>query len=497
VLADRLQNARDLIFASDDGPGVRRETSILLHIIDLRDLAMASNLDAGLSAATPAMRRRAEVLGQIVERISDAVRSVALHLRTREAPVVDKKTDSAIQSLHLELEQAAVNDGEAATGVNINSLLRNKLELLHSLQELLKPEGDLSLPCQRSDLRRYITPDEWRLDAVMSNFRVDAPVFRHAARTCITATAAYAVSRIVPMAPHPQWVLLTIAAVMQGSLAQTLLRRNGRVLGTLLGCLVVVALTTSSSTLFLSACFLLAAGVAHAFFGVRYAVTAGAAAVMAVLQAHLTAPATGFSTLERFGDTVAGALLGWAATYAIPIWERKNLPRVLRQAVDALRGYAVEATALRDDATGLPRFSRQQAYDAIRALSAIRTRSLSEPADVRVPVPQLTAWLSAAYGVMAHLSNIRLALVLHARGQDAQALGAAMAATSRSIDELLGNDTTALHPTPLGSENELALAAVPHLASRVHRVLDDASRVSSQMTEIEALIKRPSASVST
>jgi uncharacterized membrane protein YccC len=179
----------------------------------------------------------------------------------------------------------------------------------------------------------------------------DAPVFRHALRTCATATAAYALARCIPWMPHPQWIVLTILAVMQGNLALTLMRRNARVLGTLAGCLAVLALTTAgSSTLFLTACFLVASGVAHAFFGVRYSVTAAAAAVMALLQAWpRRAGQRRFSTFERFGDTVAGAALGWAATFVLPTWERRNLPATLRQAVAAMRAYAAEATALRDD----------------------------------------------------------------------------------------------------------------------------------------------------
>jgi uncharacterized membrane protein YccC len=494
ALAERFQIARDLIFGSDEGPEVQREIAILLRLIDLRDLAMACNAEAGRSPATREVHHPAETLGRILERMSDALHAVAEHLRTGKVAVVDPRAEQSIQILLAELEQKAVSSDRSTAKPGVSSLLRSKLGLLHEIQELLDPGRDVDLPCESSDLRRYITPDEWRLASVASNLRPQAPVFRHAVRTCITATTAYAVARIASFPLHPQWIILTIAAVMQGNLAQTLLRRNARVLGTLAGCFVVALLTTSSSTLFLSACFLLAAGIAHAFFGIRYSVTAGGAAIMAVLQAHLAAPDSGFSEFERFFDTVAGALMGWAATYLLPTWQRTTLPTVLRRAIEALRAYAAEATTLRDDAIGSPRFARQRAYDAIRALSAIRSLSLAEPSDVRVPLPQLTSWLSAVYGVMSHLSNIRLSLVLHAREHNAQVLGAAMAAASLAIDTALGADSTVPQPLPaLGSENELALAAIPHLASRVHHALEDASSVSALSAQIEALIRSLSA----
>jgi uncharacterized membrane protein YccC len=215
---------------------------------------------------------------------------------------------------------------------------------------------------------------------------------------------------------------------------------------------------------------------------------------MAVLQSHLAAPTGDFGALERFVDTIAGALLGSAATYLLPIWERKALPTVLARAMDALRAYAAEATTLREEVAGLPRFSRQQAYDAIRALAAIRSRSLSEPDDVRVPVPQLTSWLAAAYGAMAHLSNIRLALTLHARECDRQVLATAMAEVGQAMASALGARAIAPQSPPtLGAGNDAALAAIPHLRSRIHAALVDAARLASHAAQIESLIGPPAA----
>ena len=477
ALADRFQVARDLVFANDRGPNARRETALLLQLIDLRDLAMASK-EAPAQLAT---EREAELSADVLDGIAAALRAVATALHTGSPLKPDPAAEAALQQLLDELAQST--GAERCT-----ALLRSQLELLRSIERLLDPAEAVHLSCRRADLRRYISPDEWLWSSVAANLHSDTPVFRHALRTAVTAALGYALAQTVAWTPHPQWIVLTIVAVMQGSLAQTLLRRNARVLGTLAGCVVVLLLTAASpSALFLSGSFLIASGIAHAFFPVRYAVTAGAAAVMAVLQAHLAVPDAGFSTLERFGDTITGALLGWAATYVLPIWERKNLPGVLQQATAALRAYAAEATALHQadgpGAPGAPRFARQRAYDALRAVSAIRTRSLSEPEDVRVPVPQLTLWLSAAYGLMSQLSNLRLSLTLHASEQGVPGFVAAMEDASKALDaSLAGLDAAA------GRIAAPALAAVPHLDARVQRALDEAARVAAQRTQIEAMV---------
>ena len=492
AFADRLQGARDLAFANDKGPASRRETVVLLHLIDLRDLALASRLEVGPSPTQFATHRQAELTGRVVEQIAASLRTIATHLQSGRGLIVDPAVERAIEDLLGQFESAARRD-PCPTAAGVGMLLANKLAMLRSLQRLLGPGPDIALPCARSDLRRYITPDEWRLAALAANLSADSPVLRHALRTCITATAAYALTRALPWAPHPQWIVLTILAVMQGNLALTLMRRNARVLGTLAGCLAVLVLTTASaSTPFLAVCFLVASGIAHAFFGVRYSVTAGAAAVMALLQAHLAVPDGGFSTVERFADTVAGALAGWAATYALPIWERRNVGAALRQAIAALRTYAAEATTLRDDAAGMPRFARQGAYDRIRALAAIRSRSLAEPEDVRVPIPQLTAWLAAAYGLMAQLSNLRLSLAMHAREHPTPEFAAAVARVAREVDALLASTAIqSLAPPSPGDAEERALAAVPHLLPRARRTLLEAARVAERTAQIETLVRPP------
>lgn len=121
-----------------------------------------------------------------------------------------------------------------------------------------------------------------------------------------------------------------------------------------------------------------------------------------------------------------GALIGWAASYALPSWERRRLPSDLRQPSDAMRLYAAEVLRLDAESPGLPRFARQRAYDAIRAVSATQSRSLAEPSPVRLPARDLTLWLSAAYDLMSHLSSARLALTLYAIESESPHLSASV-----------------------------------------------------------------------
>ena len=74
-----------------------------------------------------------------------------------------------------------------------------------------------------------------------------SPVLRHALRAALALGSAYFIALALPWASHPHWLVLGVAVVLRGSLDQTLARRNARVLGTLFGCVLVVALTHAGS----------------------------------------------------------------------------------------------------------------------------------------------------------------------------------------------------------------------------------------------------------
>jgi uncharacterized membrane protein YccC len=482
ALADRFQSARDLVFASAHGPTPRMQASILLHLVDLRDLALASTAELDAGAAGRALAQKLPLFARAVNDMARSLAATAVAIRDHEPVSGAREIELSIERALDALESIERSDGSARGGMA--DVLRGVLEHIRAIHAGLEPGSSAKLPCESIDLRLYVSRDSWHFAAVRSDLRIGAPVFRHALRTSLLAGAAFAALRVLPWAPHPQWVVLTIVAVMQGSLAQTSSRRDARVLGTLVGCAAVLLLTFSPPPFFV-AYFLVASGIAHAFFGVRYSVTAGGAAVMAVLQAHLVAPMTGFGIVERFADTVAGALLGWGATYVFPNWERQGLPKALGVATSALGAYAAEAMKASHEAQ-CPRIARQHAYDALRSLGEARSRSLVEPSSVRVPVAELTSWLSAAYVLMSHLSSVRVALVLYGRNRIDASVAATMAMVSHRIASAFAADASGRPLQVLEAERELVLATVPGLQTRVHRALTAASRLVAETTRLEA-----------
>ena len=291
-------------------------------------------------------------------------------------------------------------------------------------------------------LRQFVTPVGWPMGLLRAQLHLDSPVLRHALRSTLALASAYFIALALPWASHPHWLVLSVAVVLRGSLDQTLERRNLRVLGTAIGCGLMLALSLIPSQTLWIVVLQVAVGIAHAFVTRRYLVTAIAATMLALLQSHLADPSHGIAVSERLADTVLGAVLAWAFSYVLPAWERRNLPRALKRAQHALQQYALQAmTAAMTPAGALTqRMARRQAYDALAALSAALQRSAAEPRRVRPPQDELNAVLDHGYRLMAHLSMMRQSLMRRGKELDGDLMAEMPAAAAKLQRALAGQE---------------------------------------------------------
>lgn len=436
-LADLLQAARDLLFSASDSARVRRETTALVEAIDVRDLLLASRLDLDLLGEDePAQAVRGRVAGAL-RGFGDALERVVRWpspAGTRALP----------EGTRLPADGARTVGGALLDGVfdarDPRALLlpafQARLERLavgvRRIGAALHGAGD-PLPLSRRQLRMFAATESWPLSALRANLSLRSPVLRHALRMGLALMIAYFIALQLPWGAHPHWLVLGVAVVLRGTLEQTLARRNDRVSGTVIGCLLVMLLARLQSPALMLAAFLAGVGIAHAFVTVRYRITAVAATVMALLQAHLVDPQAALAIFERLADTVLGAALAWGFSYVLPSWERRTLPRQIERALAALRAYAGHALRSDTHAGVAQRLARRSAYDALGTIAAALQRSRFEPRGVRPPLVELASMLDAAQRLMAHLSVIRMSLALRPEATGRESSAAAMQRANEAL----------------------------------------------------------------
>lgn len=435
-LAEALQAARDLVY-----PVARQsalEVGALSRLAELREIVLTSRLDLDRLGHDHGARFVRARLASGLRRSSDALKRLSLTVREGSPPPPPLEP-GALPDL-TDAEGFFSGDERALLLPVVAARLRYLHEEVEGIRALLH-DGTTRLSLRPSELASYVSDDDtWSLSALRSHLAPSSPVLRHALRSALALGSVFALSHLLPWATRPYWMLLSVAVVLRGTLDDTLSRRNWRVLGTLIGCVAAAVLLPIAGEGVLKLLFVVAVGVAHAFINVRYLLTAIAATIMALLQAHFTAPTTAAVVLERIFDTLLGALLAWGFSYVLPSWERRTLPAAIERALAALRDYsrsALDPTSARAE----QRLARQRAYDALATVSGALERSAAEPERVRPPVKELIGVLDHAQRLMAHLSSLRALLQRRGEHLAAGSADAALAEARAHIDRHLGSDS--------------------------------------------------------
>jgi len=431
ALADRLQAARDLVYPAVQSACWQRDVAIVLRLIDLRDALLTSRLDVALLGTDVAGR-------EILERAAAALRALGERLDDAADALRDGTTSSAPEAIAPSL--AALGDAAAMPAddprARLVPVLAGRLDRLAGdvdrIHRLLHGARD-TLPLTEQQLQSFVAPEGWPTRALKPHWRRDSPVLRHAVRMSLALGTAYYLALALPWAAHPYWLVLSVAVVLRGSLGDTLARRNARVLGTVLGCLIVIGVSHLPSAAFVNVAFLAALATAHSFVIQRYWVTATAASVMALLQSHLVNPEAGFAIGERIADTFLGAMLAWCFSYVLPSWERRSVPDAIGRALGELRDYAAHSLRAGSGDAVDERLARRKAYESLAALGAAVSRSRVEPRGVRLPIERVAALLDHGERFMAHLSLVRHSL---ARLDDAAELRRVDAALAEAVAAL-------------------------------------------------------------
>jgi uncharacterized membrane protein YccC len=425
ALAESLQVARDLLFAAPDSPRARRDTAVLLQVLDLRDGLLASRLDLHLLDGDRLGDIARRHLAANLRHMAVALDSAALALRSGEPPPPADGGD------HLRTLRAMVFSPSDPRARLVPALVERTQHLVDDTTQVLRLLRDEAVaePRPAAELQLFVSPAAWPLAALRQHLSSGrSPVLRHAVRSALALSSAYFIALALPWASHPHWLVLSVAVVLRGNLDQTLSRRNARVMGTVLGCVAVLALSPVHSQTALTIAFLAAVAVAHAFLTVRYWVTAAAATVMGLLQSHLVDPHLGFAIAERVADTVLGALLAWAFSYVLPAWERRGIARAIGRTLAALDTYATRALQWAPGAPALlaQRLARREVYEALGALAAAVQRSQAEPERVRLPLAECAALLDHGHRLMAQLSAVRAMLARRSAELPAEEAGVAI-----------------------------------------------------------------------
>jgi len=453
AMAEPLQRARDLLY---DLPDEHRDAPLvaaLLHLIELRDQLLACQLDLEPLVAEPQGRVVLPQLAQALDTLAARLDEQADALRRSQPVPGAAPLDAALDALR-------PASGDAAALALLRQSLAARLGRVAAehaqLSATLQP-GAPVVPALPAELREsFLSPRGWPLAALRALWQPGSPLRRYLLRAMAAFGTAYVVGLALPWVSHEQWLLLTVAVVLRGSLEQTLARRDARVLGTLVGCVIAGLLFAfAPSQAVLLAVTAVAVAIAHAYVLVDYRLTATASAVMGLAQSHLWIGAQRFAVPERLADTLVGAALAWAFCYLLPSWERQQLPALSERLLKAEAEYARHAlvpAALRGAERGW-RLARREVYDVLWMLAQTLQRASREPLAVRPALPAIEALLLHGHRLTSQLAALRGLLAQQHPRLDSQRAGPALRrAEDRFETTLLGAPSEADEAAPAADD---------------------------------------------
>jgi uncharacterized membrane protein YccC len=412
ALSEQLQSARTLLLERPGTMGERFRLAASIGILlDALDALVAAQCDVELIRKTPAA-------AAVLARIGDALRvgsldleHLSLELLTTGHPTLPPDHYLAIDALRREAARVEAGAMDPAARAALDAATwRLVLSLSHvrRLEQSLSNDATARTAIGDVNLAAFIPKRSYALSALIPHFSPESAVLRFAARLTLAMMAGALVAQSLGDNRHGNWVLLTIAVVMRAGYGLTRQRRDDRVIGTLVGCVLA-----AGSVAYLPAGALVAVqgfglAVTHSFARLNYRIASTGASVTALVSLHLVQPWVSAPILVRLADTLIGAAIAHLFNYFWPRWESSEAPQLASRLQVQLAAFA--SAALRSDVSEHDyRLARKNVIEAMAALSDSAGRMAIEPMTARKGLDEMAELLIRAYSFVAQLSAARLA----------------------------------------------------------------------------------------
>ncbi|HEX4105095.1 MAG TPA: FUSC family membrane protein [Rhizomicrobium sp.] len=477
TLVERLQIARDTIYSRRTYRVQRKRIDSLIALLDAFETMLASDADF-------ALLRRSERrdlkwrFNQFILTMADDVEALTLALRERKTHVALRPTKSEDAALIDAVLEANENAPENQAMDHAWFVTANKLKLADEGISVLAFRLDGDTP--PSDMAREFnltlfqqrTPQG--LGVLLGQLDLSSPAMRYGIRLALAMGAGLGITLIFPHFAHANWIILTIALIMRANYSVTSKRRWDRVTGTLIGCAVAVGLILASPDWLLMAAMVAGIGLAHAYAGVKYRITAIGASISSLVLLHFSAPLVHPQFFERIADTLIGAGLSYVFAFLLPNWEHSELPRLVQGLLKADEGFA--EAALRPFHQQEPyRLARKRILDAVAGLAGAIRRLADEPNASKRTLAALNELLSANYALASDLASMPILMKLRGPELDTPRAKTEIGETRTHVMQLLsGGENIAPRDIASGPGDNFAMTV---LFRRLNHIAESAGKV--------------------
>lgn len=355
-IRETLELARTTLTATRQGRGERGRGERLLVLLEGADamfmglIALGEDLESlGPPVSGPVADPRAAVAVALLDCANtarDLVRLVQVEGHSRRPrpewdgrAVRDALTDLDARGLVTRLERARLLDV-----ARLLTEMRERADVALDTACRLPGPPTAGMPPPARELAEEAPPS--LLEPVRAHLTLGSEVLRHALRVGLTTTAAVWIASVF-RPNHGYWVTLTVLTVMQPYTGPTFLKALQRVLGTVVGGLLAIAVASwLQDPHALMALLFCTAALCVSLIPLNYGLFTVFATLTFVLLAEMGSGDWTLATV-RIVNTLIGGALALAGTFFL--WQRSEEERFPTQMAEALRAdrefFAVLSTA--------------------------------------------------------------------------------------------------------------------------------------------------------
>ena len=472
ALSEQMQSARALLLDRPKASNMRLRLAAMIGILlDCFDSLIAAHTELEqLRNAPAAATLRARIAITLRAGALD-LQHLSLDLLTTQTPHLPPDHSLAVDSLRREAarlaEHGELSAEESRAVAQTTERIAAALGHVRRLEQALGDDEVARAAIADIDLGAFAARPSYDPRLLLVHLTPNSPVLRFAVRLALAMSAGALATASLSSVSHGNWVLLTIAVILRPGYGLTAQRRDDRVIGTLIGCVLAALIVALAPIWLLVVVQGLALAVTHGFVRLRYRVASVGASMVALVSLHLINPGEAAPILTRLADTMLGAAFAQAFSLVLPRWEFNEAPRLAQSPSGAIADFAKVALspsagdqeyrlARKEHDRGDRRLVGFGGADGRRAaVRASRPRRDDDDADRR-------------YRLCAHLSAARLDLRGAEKGGAAIASSEAEATRQWLAERLAADPATASDPPP--QEN----APLPRLRAAAMRLIDAA-----------------------
>lgn len=393
-LNDHHESLREVLISSRKASGnsgyARKRLLIFIDLVDILELGMSNPVD--YEKMKESLKENKTTLDCFIE----FSLKLAAHLDNMAGAVyknkvlprnlIQQEIDKAGESLREFRENTDISENR-----EILLILRNlfdyqvkQAQKIINIDRILRNlEDNRKIGFKEKEIKEFLTPTEYSFKTLSNNFNIDSVIFRHSLRLAIIVVVGYLIG-IYFSVQNAYWILLTVVVIMRPNYGLTKERTRKRIIGTLIGGAIAVAIvflapgTTTYAVLGLLSLTLAFSLIQRNYTTAAVFITLSIVFIYALLQPDV------LNVIQyRVFDTLIGATLAAIGNFILwPKWEKQSIDIFISGSVCANKNYLLEIDKYYHIKKKLPtsyKLSRKKAFLKLGDLSGAFQRMAQEP----------------------------------------------------------------------------------------------------------------------